>query len=44
MMSLKYRPYGTPSVNMYKPFMYGMQAVPYIGDLARKVDDALPFW
>ena len=32
-----------PAINMYKSFMFGMKAVPYIGDLARKVDDALPF-
>ncbi|MFM7985891.1 MAG: hypothetical protein ACKPKO_41905 [Candidatus Fonsibacter sp.] len=32
-----------PAINMYKPLMFGMKAVPYIGDLARKVGDALPF-
>ncbi|MFM7981416.1 MAG: hypothetical protein ACKPKO_19080 [Candidatus Fonsibacter sp.] len=26
---------------MYKSFMFGMKAVPYVGDLARQVDDAL---
>ena len=30
-------------MHMYKPFMVGMKAVPYKGDLDRKVDGAPPF-
>ena len=32
-----------PLIDQYKSFMCGMKAVPCIGDLARKVDAAVPY-
>ena len=32
-----------PIINQYRSFMFGMKAVPYIGDLARKVYTVVPF-
>ena len=32
-----------PLVSQYKAFMFGMKALPYIGDLARKADSGVPY-
>lgn len=32
-----------PIVNQYKHFMFGMKAMPYIGDLARQADQSMPY-
>ena len=32
-----------PVVNQYKSFMFGMTAMPYIRDLARQADKAIPY-
>ena len=32
-----------PIVNHYKSVMFGMEAMPYIGDLARQADKAIPY-
>ena len=32
-----------PMINQYKSFMFGMNALPHIGDLARQVDKGIPY-
>ena len=32
-----------PIVNPYKPFIFGMKVMLYIGDLARQADKAIPY-
>ena len=32
-----------PLVSQYKAFMFGMRALPYIGDLAQKADSGVPY-
>ena len=32
-----------PFVSQYKAFMFGMKALPYVGDLAIKADSGVPY-
>ena len=32
-----------PVINHYKSFMFGMKALPYVGELAKQVDKGIPY-
>ena len=32
-----------PLISQYKAFMFGMKALPYVGDLARQADKGVPY-